>query len=293
MRIPRRREDEHDHDPGIEAVEAAAALRAERSAAIRTERRGPQAVGDPAGHADVLEARRLGPRRQGRRRCRHGRCSRAPEPARGGERQQAGSWRDLAAGIDDRPFPARLHAGSRVELLLEPFPSRRSKLRPGPCRRCRMHHRHDGHADLGADQRTHRKPVADRAGRRVGGRIDRREDDVHVGEGRDGQDHVGDPPPPRDREEDRPQREEREPVALVDAGRGCEEGQGDDGQSDGDREAVRVAPHGQQDGQDDHDQQCRTDRDGRHGRRTGRCRLRIGLPAGSPRRIPIGLRRRD
>ena len=50
-------------------------------------------------------------------------------------------------------------------------------------------------------------------------RVERRQDHVHVRERRDRQDDVGDPPAPRDREQDRPEREEREPVALVDAGR--------------------------------------------------------------------------
>ena len=55
------------------------------------------------------------------------------------------------------------------------------------------------------------------------------------------QDDVGDPPADRDRGEDRAQREEREAVALVDAGRDHEEGERQDGQPDEQRQAVRAA----------------------------------------------------
>ena len=62
------------------------------------------------------------------------------------------------------------------------------------------------------DRRPDPQPVAD--ARVV--RVDRGQDDVHVQEGRHARDHVGDAPAERDGGQDRPEREQREQVALVD-----------------------------------------------------------------------------
>ena len=122
-------------------------------------------------------------------------------------------------------------------------------------------------------------------------------------------DHVGDPPAPGDRGEDRAEGEERERVALVDAGRDGEEGEGQDGQADEQGQPVRPARGDRTATADDRGQQqrpCRRRRPARprrsrrpepHGRRgpgavadpqagvgqaVARCR---------PRRAPTGCRR--
>ena len=71
----------------------------------------------------------------------------------------------------------------------------------------------------------------------------------------DRQRDVGHQPAPRDGREDRREREEREQVALVDAGRDDEERHREDGDADQDREAVGPAGDDRADDGEDHQEQ--------------------------------------
>ena len=122
-----------------------------------------------------------------------------------------------------------------------------------------MHQREQRDAGLGPDRRADVQPV--RHGWVV--RVEGGQDDVHVREGRDGQDEVGDPPAPRDRREDDAHREERIAVALVDAGRHHEEGERQDGQSHEQGQPVGPAGDDDQDHDDRQHQQRRSDGDRR------------------------------
>ena len=121
------------------------------------------------------------------------------------------------------------------------------------------------------------------------GRIERGQDHVHVGERRDGQDHVRDPPARRDREQDRAQREEREAVALVDARRQGEERQREDGSG---RRAGSVGPgwraatHSAAD--EGRDQQDGPDGDRRHDPEHGHARTALVGRQVDRRRRPTG-----
>ena len=233
---PQRRQDQHDEEPRIQAIQPPAALAHQRTTAIRpvwhrpesiarSSREGPSPrIGRGSDQVGIVTAARRGDT-AGRRRGRDRPVDRgAPRAVR---RESAPRTR------------CRARSARRVMAAGRSWSQAHAKADG-------MQSRDDRDADLGADQRPDAQPVGDRVEGRVLGRIDRGEDDVHVRERRDGEDHVGDPPARRDREQDRPEREEREPVALVDARRRGEEGKGDDRQRHEDREAVRAAPDGPQ-----------------------------------------------
>ena len=134
-----------------------------------------------------------------------------------------------------------------------------AELHERPDERHAMEQRQHDDARRVADRRPDPKPVGDR---RVV-RVDRGQDDVHVGEGRNAQDDVRDPPPDRDGGQDHAHREERVAVALVDAGRDHEEGEGQHGQPDQERQAVRASGDDDEDDRDHGQQQGRADHDGR------------------------------
>ncbi len=106
-------------------------------------------------------------------------------------------------------------------------------------------------------------------------RVERGQDDVHVGEGRHGQDQVGDPPAPRDRGQDDAHREERVAVPLVDAGRDHEEGEGEDRQPDQQRQAVRTAGDDDEDDDDRRPAAGPADDDGRDRSEDGDARAAV------------------
>src|SRR3954453_4726146 len=123
----------------------------------------------------------------------------------------------------------------------------------------RVHEREQHHPEGRADGGAETEPVRDR---RVV-RVERGEDDVHVGERRDRQDDIGHPPAPGDRGEDDGDREERVAVALVDAGRHHEEVEREDGEPDEQRQPVRAAGDGDEDHPDRREQERRADDDRR------------------------------
>ena len=94
-------------------------------------------------------------------------------------------------------------------------------------------------------------------------RVERRQDDVHVQERRRGQHEIGGAPAPRERGQDRPEREERVEVALVDAGRQEEERDREERDADEDRQPVRPAGDDERDEDERREQERRADDDAR------------------------------
>ena len=275
------RAEEHEQDPHVEAVEAAAALVAERRAAVGAHGQVVGPLAQPAGDADLAERPALAPGRQrdGGDRRRGARRHAAPR-GRGGQRDP-GRDRCRGSGAGSvrrdglRPRRRRLGAG-RLELADERLVGRAAQLQEGPHEGEGVGQGRGDDPDLGAHERPDAQPVGDR---RVV-RVERGQDDVHVRERRHGQHDVGDPPAPRDGEQDRPDGEEREPVALVDAGRDGEEGEGQDGQRDEDGQAVRAARDGPQDEADRGHQEDGADDDRRDDPEQGDARAaaaRVGL----------------
>ena len=146
-----------------------------------------------------------------------------------------------------------------LDLVRERVDRARPELGEHPDRHDRADEGDRGHALLAAERIADPQPVLD--ARVV--RVERREDDVHVQERRRREDQVGDPPAERRGAEDRPERDERKQVALVDAGRQEEEGDREDRQPDEHRRRVR--PPGDEDRHqhERRDQQGRPDIDGR------------------------------
>ncbi len=110
---PERREDQDEDEPGIEAVESAAALAHERPAPVGARRDRVQPVVDPPADPDLLESGGLRPGRQ-RRRSR----PRATDGQRHATRGADGN----AAAISDVIAGLGLELTAGVDLLLEPLP---------------------------------------------------------------------------------------------------------------------------------------------------------------------------
>ena len=271
------RDDQDREDPQVQAVEATAALAAQRGTPIRADGSLAETVAEPADHAALGDAERPRPgrhrrgrdrrtgrdgRRRPRRRRRPGRWT-AP-------RRRAGAATSVPARVHGRPVAARepssttgsidpgLDRGT-IQLIGQPIACARPELERAPDERERVEQDDEGHAGLGADRRSDPQPVADRWVVRV----QRREDDVHVREGRHAQDHVRDPPARRDGGEDDAEREERVAVPLVDPGREDEEREREHGQPDEEREPVGFASDRPQDEEERPDEQGDPDRDRR------------------------------
>ena len=251
-----RGDDQHDQEPQVEAVEAAAALAVERRRAVgadaasrrcapgttrsgrrptttggrTTPARGAAWASDPASAAAVAPA----PARRDRRR-------RAPPPRRRAGRPTGATAGLLVPGVGlaaRAPAPPRASAGPPGRSWAKAQTNTAvltSAISVTPNWR--------------ADRLADPQPVPD--ARVV--RVDRGQDDVHVEERRHGGDDVDDPPAPRERQRDRREREQREQVALVDARRDGEEREGQDRHADEDRQPVGAARDEERD--DDEQQQ--------------------------------------
>ena len=271
-----RGDDEHREEPQVEAVEAAAGLPVERCRAIRTRRRLADAIteADPpwAVVVDAVDLPRRERSRPGRRDGeRHARRARAR--GAGAHRARASHTRtrprDSRARRPRREWPARLRLPLanvlvRIEvpgvgqIVGEPSASTVAELDGRPGEDGQLGERHERDPEGRAQVRPDPQPVAD-----VVARVDRGQDDVHVREGRHARDHVGDGPAPRDDGEDRPDRDQREQVALVDPCREDEEREGQDGQPDEDRQPVGASGDEGRDAEHGEHQQHRPDDDGR------------------------------
>ena len=266
-----RRDDEDDEEPQVDPIETAATLGSQRGAAVRPDGRLAQACLEPAEDTDlrVGGARRPGRERRNRRRARGtGRSSRGAPVIVCRRRGRLTNHRIRRRGV------AHNAGGELKRLVMRQCARllgcqalRQTVARPGtklgecPQEDRAIDQRDDRDARFGPDQRSDAKPVADS---RI--RVERVcQDRVHVQQHRHGQDEIGHSPAPGDdREHDR-QREHRVRVALVDAGGNEVERQGEQGQTEEDREAVR-APRGHERDDDRHDQhQQAPDQDRRDG----------------------------
>ena len=241
--------------------------------------------------ADVRERGPVAPRGQGGRRCRpmgprergrpdvpaaghpprpH-RCRRAVRPQLG--RAAAAAAADPA---DLRTAATRRAAARRRPPRAAPPPARRPAARDPSARTWKSAQMNapvcssaiDRHGQLRPEEPPDAEPVADRIEGRIRGRVERGQDHVHVRERGDGEHDVGHPPARRDREQDRAQHEEREPVAFVDAGRQHEERQRHDAQDHEQGQSIGVTGGDPQQDDERRDQQHGPDRDRRHDRRT-------------------------
>ena len=241
-----RRDDEHDEEPQVQPVETAATLGSKRRAAVRTDGRFVQACLEPAADTELRVGRTGRPGRE-RRGDDRPRIRLAND-----RRRQRGPGHDAGGGLE-RGLE-RLVFHQRPCLLVCQVP-RQPIARPGtklgecPQEDNAIDQRHDRDSRLGPDHRPDPKPVADP--RVLVERV--RQDRVHVEEDRPGQHEIDHPPAPRDGREDDRQREYRVGVALVDAGGNDVEGQGEQGQAEEDREAVR-APRSHERDDERHDQ---------------------------------------
>ena len=281
---PERGQQQDDHDPDVEAVEAAAAFPDQGPAPVGADGSLRQPVMDPPDDTALRERGPVAPGREVRRGigCRPGgarRCKRVVSHvtfARGRHRLRAFGERRArstgpiphAAGCHLAGPPLRGGPGlgePRVlQLVDHPRATVRAHLEQRPHERCRVQQRDDRDGQLGAQERADPEPVTDRIERRIVGRVERGQDHVHVRERGDGQDHVGDPPAWRDREQDRAEREEREAVALVHASRQGEERQGQEAQDDEQGNSIGMAGRHPQQDDEGRDQQRGPHRDRGH-----------------------------
>ena len=299
---PQGRDEEERQDPYVQPVEPAPAFADQQSTAIRPERRLRDPVTQPADDPGLAEGSALGPGRQRnggqdrnpRGRGRDGVGNDRPGGSEGGSgtrkaghvgladpadhagpadhgtrdaRTEGRLLRDIRGGPGRPPewtSPTGVDAGPR-EVVRQPFATVAAELDQRPPEGRRVDDRGSRDADLRAQEPPDPQPVGDR--RIV--RIEGRQDDVHVGEGGHREGDVGHPPARGNREQDRPEREEGEAVALMDAGRDGEEGQRQQGEAHQHREPVGVAGHHPQDQGHRREQQPGAHDDRRYGAEQG------------------------
>ena len=283
-RAQQERPDDQQHDEEeVEPVESPASLGAKRGAAVRTDRGLDETGPEPADDAHLPERDARRPGRDGRRTCTGGRTrSACDSPARDDDHR----WRQRGLVVrrrrrsGDRRTPGCLRplavSRRRDQSGGQPVPAAGPQLQERPAECTGVQQRQDDDDRLGSDRRTQPKPVRDR--RIV--RVERGQDDVHVRERRHGQHDIRDPPAGGDRGEDDAHREEWVAVPLVDPCRHDEEGQGQDSQSDEEREPVRAAGGDHQDQRDHRQQQGRPDGDRRDRPEHGRARSAVTSGAG-------------
>ena len=284
---------QHDQQPQVQPVEAAAALAGKQRAPVGADGTVAKPRPEPADDPELGEAGPGGPGRQpdaaeerwgrfkGRRVGREWRrivfgarrgAGRWPgggwrlgprrhEPRcrggrRAGRRRAAGQLGHDRGGVD--PVDLAVRFIRHLELILQRAVAVAPELQERPGEGSGVGDRDGGHAGLGPDRATDTEPVRHR--RIVG--IEGRQNDVHVGEGRRGQGDVDPSPAPRHRREDDADREERVAVALVDTRRDGEEGQRQDGDADQHGQAIRPPRHDPQDEHDRREQQHGADQDG-------------------------------